>query len=165
MPPVETKLPARDAGAHKHGTQAGAQNAGHSAMPALSRNNQLVLDELTRADGPLSAYALLDALRDDGLRAPPQIYRALKWLGDHGLVHKLETANAYVACAHIRCCGGAHCAGARTVFLLCDACGRVEEVSGPALTSALEALTADSGFSVQSVHMEMQGRCARCRAT
>lgn len=132
---------------------------------SLSRNNQLVLNQLSRSDKPQSAYELLDALRDDGLRAPPQIYRALKWLGDHGLVHKLESANAYIACVHASCCGGAHCASSHTVFFLCDGCGGVEEVNGDALAKDVDALGKTLGFAARAASIEVHGQCAACQAS
>jgi Fur family zinc uptake transcriptional regulator len=135
-----------------------------STAAPLSRNNQLVLDRLTESSGPLSAYELLDALREEGLRAPPQIYRALKWLGEHGLVHKLESANAYIACAHASCCGGRSCAASQTVFFLCDACGGVEEVNGASLAEDVDSLAAKLGFATRAASFEVHGRCAACQA-
>jgi len=131
----------------------------------LSRNNKLVLSQLTQSDKPQSAYELLDALREEGLRAPPQIYRALKWLGDHGLVHKLESANAYIACVHASCCGGAHCASSHTVFFLCDGCGGVEEVNGDALAKDVDALGQTLGFAARAASIEVHGQCAACQAS
>ena len=69
----------------------------------LTRNQSLVMKTLTSADAPLSAYTILDRLRDDGLRAPLQVYRALDKLTTLGLVHRLESLNAFVACAHPDC--------------------------------------------------------------
>lgn len=131
---------------------------------ATSRNNQLVLEALTAAEAPLSAYELLDRLRTEGLRAPPQIYRALKRLSDDGLVHKLESANAYIACAHASCCGGERCKSSHTVFFLCDECGGVEEVNGQAITKDVELMATGLGFEAKSSALEVHGRCAECRA-
>ncbi|MEQ8658923.1 MAG: Fur family transcriptional regulator [Hyphomicrobiales bacterium] len=139
-----------------------------TAMPfsaPLSRNNKLVLDQLSQSDKPQSAYELLDSLRDEGLRAPPQIYRALKWLGDHGLVHKLESANAYIACVHASCCGGARCASSHTVFFLCDGCGGVEEVNGDALANDVNALGKTLGFAAHTTNIEVHGQCAACQTS
>ena len=128
----------------------------------LSRNNQLVLDTLHAARGPLSAYDLLDQLRDEGLRAPPQIYRALKWLTAAGLVHKLESANAYIACAHAKCCGGQRCASSQTVFLMCDSCGKVDEVAGSAIAGELDALLNKEDFTIRRASLEVHGTCNAC---
>ncbi|MFK7793014.1 MAG: transcriptional repressor [Devosiaceae bacterium] len=131
---------------------------------SLSRNNRLVLDRLIASDCPLSAYALLDALRDEGLRAPPQIYRALKWLGERGLVHKLESANAYVACAHASCCGAQACATSHTIFFLCDACGSVEEVNGATIAKEVDDLASSMKFVARATSLEVHGQCVRCQA-
>lgn len=132
---------------------------------AVSRNNQLVLDTLTGAAAPLSAYDLLDRLRDQGLRAPPQIYRALKRLTDDGLVHKLESANTYVACAHAACCGGERCRSSHTVFFLCERCGGVEEVNADAVMKDVDDKANELGFSARSSSLEVHGLCSRCQTT
>ena len=66
----------------------------------LTKNQGLVFDVLSHSQGPLSAYTILDKLRDHGFRAPLQVYRALEKLLEFGLVHRLESINAFVACAH-----------------------------------------------------------------
>jgi len=73
----------------------------HGRAPSdLTRNQSLVFGALSRAEGPLSAYTILDQLRDDGFRAPLQVYRALDKLVETGMVHRLESLNAFVACSH-----------------------------------------------------------------
>ena len=57
-------------------------------MP-LTANQQRVLTTLRQADGPLTAYALLDRLREQGFNAPAQVYRALERLAEQDLVHRL----------------------------------------------------------------------------
>ena len=64
----------------------------HAHMtPDLTKNQSLVMSALSKAEGPLSAYSILDELRDQGFRAPLQVYRALEKLMDVGLVHRLES--------------------------------------------------------------------------
>ncbi|HSO47903.1 MAG TPA: transcriptional repressor, partial [Rhizobiaceae bacterium] len=64
---------------------------GHDhATAELTKNQSLVMGALARSDGPLSAYTILDQLRDNGFRAPLQVYRALEKLVEFGLVHRLE---------------------------------------------------------------------------
>jgi len=132
-------------------------------MPAddakLTRNQQLVLERLETASGPVSAYGLLDQLRDDGFRAPLQVYRALEGLIRAGLVHRLESLNAFVACA------GAHDhAQLTTAFAICDACGQVEEISDRLVSDALGEMIGSSGFAARKAVIEFRGTCARCRA-
>ena len=79
------------------------ENPAMNAKQDLTKNQSLVLDALSGAHGPLSAYTILDQLRDHGLRAPLQVYRALEKLLEYGLVHRLESLNAFVACRHPHC--------------------------------------------------------------
>ena len=65
----------------------------------LTKNQLRVLEKLEASSGPLSAYTLLDQLREHGFRAPLQVYRALDTLVKSGFVHRLESLNAFVACA------------------------------------------------------------------
>jgi len=125
---------------------------------ALTRNQALVLDALDRADGPMSAYAVLDDLRGDGLRAPAQIYRALDKLLALGLVHRLETLNAYVSCRHGRRHRGT------IVFAICDRCGAVAELTNEAIGAQLSGLARDRDFAVDSAMVELRGRCRGCAA-
>ena len=132
-------------------------------MPAadfkLTKNEGLVLARLEAASGPLSAYGLLDLLRDDGFRAPLQVYRALDGLIRGGLVHRLESLNAFVACA------GPHVHGhLTTAFAICDACGQVEELSNPLVGDALDGMIGETGFAARKAVIEFRGTCARCRA-
>jgi len=127
--------------------------------PQLSRNESLVLATLTEADAPLSAYRILDELRDEGLRAPMQIYRALDKLMARRVVHRLETLNAYVACAHShdRTEGGA------IIFAICDSCGEVREWADPTLDHRLSARADAEGYDLDSAIVELRGHCPRCR--
>ena len=68
------------------------------AKLVLTKNQSLVLDALTNAHQALGAYALLDLLREKGFKAPLQIYRPLEQLVDLGLVHRLESLNAWTVC-------------------------------------------------------------------
>ncbi|MBW3097066.1 transcriptional repressor [Pseudohoeflea sp. DP4N28-3] len=133
----------------------------HAAAPSdtpLTRNQMLVLGELTGAEGPLSAYRILDRLRDEGFRAPLQVYRALDKLLELGLVHRLESMNAFVACNDHACT-----THAATVFAICETCGRVAELSDQGLESRLHKLTAESGFRPSRSIVELRGLCADCR--
>jgi Fe2+/Zn2+ uptake regulation proteins len=126
-------------------------------LPALTKNQALVMAELSGADGPLSAYTILDQLRGHGFRAPLQVYRALDKLVEFGLVHRLESLNAFVACRHSDC--DRHEAVA---FAICEACGQVTEISDDALDARLKHLAAATGFTLTKSTVELRGRCARC---
>ncbi len=131
-----------------------------SAAPRkLTRNQVLVLDCLQQAERAMSAYELLDALRGEGLRAPVQVYRALDALGQRHLVHRIESLNAFVACAH-QDNAADHAAGAG--FAICDDCGDVAEFDLPSTEAGLRAAADRDGFATSHMTVELHGRCADC---
>lgn len=130
----------------------------------LTRNQSLVLDALSKAAAPLSAYAVLDQLRDHGFRAPLQVYRALDKLQEAGLVHRLESLNAFIACAH---CDDCHEHGHRhgvVAFAICSDCGQVDEFSDAEIEQRLSAWADGSGFRAEKTSIEIRGHCAACQA-
>ncbi len=129
-----------------------------SPSPRLTRNQAMVYDALVSASGAMTAYQLLDALRAEGLNAPPQIYRALQRLTDIGLVHRLESTHAFVACQHGD--GTGHDTAA---FAICDDCGDVVELSDARLARDLRSLADGSGFTPHRASIELHGTCERCR--
>lgn len=115
-----------------------------------------VLAALRRSSGPLSAYAVLDCLsRNHPKIAPQTIYRALAALTERGLVHRLESLSAYVAC---RRGGDGHAA----VLSICDECGAVEESAAPELHRDLSGIVGKSGFSPTRQVIEVRGSCGAC---
>ena len=110
----------------------------------LTKNQTLVMGALTRSKGPLSAYTILDQLRDNGFRAPLQVYRALDKLVEFGLVHRLESLNAFVACRHPGCDGDDTIA-----FMICEKCGQVNEITDNAPCQAAEAAGGRGKFCAQ----------------
>ena len=130
----------------------------HGRAPSdLTRNQSLVFGALSRAEGPLSAYTILDQLRDDGFRAPLQVYRALDKLVETGMVHRLESLNAFVACSHPGC--DSH---ETIAFAICETCGKVTEISDQALETRLRDLAREDGFTVKRAVVELRGLCAGC---
>lgn len=131
----------------------------HELPPDLTRNQELVLETLNRAESPLSAYDILDRLREAGLRAPLQVYRALEKLIEQGLAHRLESLNAFVCCAD----AGAHSGDAgTTAFAICSQCGRVDEFADPEVTERLRDWASHQGFTPQRTTIELRGRCRNC---
>lgn len=128
----------------------------HGRAP-LSRQQALVLEALEQAAAPQSAYDLLGILGPHGFRAPLQIYRALDRLIALGLVHKLESLSAFVACQHPSGEGRA-----ATIFMICDACGTVAERISSSVSGDLDGLAAHDGFRVSHRAIELRGRCNRC---
>ncbi len=129
----------------------------HPIPADLTRNQELVLGTLNHSAGPLSAYDILDRLRGDGLRAPLQVYRALDKLVERGLAHRLESLNAFVACADAHC----HRKGL-IAFAICERCGKVDEFADPVIEDRLGGWAESEGFTVERTTMEIRGRCAEC---
>jgi len=97
-------------------------------------------------------------LRDDGLKAPLQVYRALDKLVERGLAHRLESLNAFVACRH------ASHEGETAVFAICNDCGTVSEFDEPAAVDRLAAWARKAKFAVDRMTLELRGRCRECIA-
>ncbi|MQX37074.1 Fur family transcriptional regulator [Roseospira navarrensis] len=132
---------------------------------SLTRNQSLVLSALRAGGTPQGAYALLDGLRDQGLRAPVQVYRALERLQALGLVHRLESLNAFVACSHDH--GGTEDAEATpgpAVFVICEHCAATRELTDPIIGGRIERLARTEGFGLHTSSIELRGLCAVCTA-
>lgn len=131
----------------------------------LTRNQSLVLEALSGANGPLSAYDILDRLRPAGLRSPLQVYRALGVLTEHGRVHRLESVNAFVACARPHEHAGPGAQGSATVaFAICGTCGQVDEFADAEVGARLQGWADGHGFRLAGITVEMRGTCAQCLA-
>lgn len=120
-----------------------------------------VLTLLAESARPLGAYDLIDRVAgEDGKRpAPITIYRALDFLLEQGLVHRIESRNAFLACDHT------HDPQEVVVFLLCERCGTAREASDPALARAVAGLAGKAGFAPRGQVIEIAGLCADCRGT
>lgn len=131
-----------------------------NASPELTRNQALVLGVLRQAAAPRSAYDILDGLRDDGFRAPLQVYRALDKLIEIGLVHRLESLNAFVACSdpHDH---EAHGHGI-TAFAICEDCGSVIEFRDDTIERRLTAWQTSEQFKPEKTTIEIRGHCRAC---
>ena len=117
-----------------------------------------VLDLVIAADRPIGAYELLDRLRDrQGKAAPPTVYRALEFLINQGLVHRVESLNAYVGCADPE-----HTHAWQ--FLICGDCGRAVEMDDRRIKNAIAKGAAEHGFVVDRQTVEISGTCADCSA-
>ena len=134
-----------------------------SSREALTKNQICVLEKLEQASAPLSAYTLLDRLREQGFRAPLQVYRALDTLVKSGFVHRLESLNAFVACAEPHDHAHAHRHG-MTAFAICDRCSQVTELSDEAIGQRLDRWVGATGFTAKRAVIEFRGTCAKCGA-
>jgi Fur family zinc uptake transcriptional regulator len=111
---------------------------------------------LRSAEGPLTAYQVLDAVRTHGISAPPTVYRALNRLVEEGLAHRVESINAYVACSH------SHHDDEAAIFAICDDCGMVTEIDDEGAISKLRDTAESSDFVIQNVAIEIRGLCGEC---
>ena len=116
---------------------------------------------LSDARGPLSAYTILDQLRDQGFRAPLQVYRALDKLVEYGLVHRLESLNAFVACQHPESCEGD--SFETVLFTICEKCDDVQELANKHLMNAVNGLANEINFSPKKSVIEFRGLCSDCK--
>ena len=124
---------------------------------APGRNQQLVLEALTHAGKPLSAYELLDLLRESGLRSPLQVYRALERLIADGSVHKIESNSTFAVCSSGNCEAQGH-----AIFAICTRCGDTLELHDPQLDHLLHHLSHKHGFATQAAIVELSGLCRDC---
>ncbi|MBU2981592.1 transcriptional repressor [Lentibacter algarum] len=112
-----------------------------------------VLEILLEAHEALGAYDVLARLSAEGLGSkPPVAYRALGFLVDNGLAHRIEKLNAYIACAHP---GEAHDAA----FMICRACGTVAEAEPRGL---FKRTAGEAGFQIETLVIEAEGLCPDC---
>jgi Fur family transcriptional regulator, zinc uptake regulator len=123
----------------------------------LTELRRQVLGLILEAEGPLTAYQLLDRLKESRRgAAPPTVYRALDFLMEQRLIHKIERLNAFVSCT-----GAGHHSDAAQ-FLICRNCGTVTEIEDGAVTAALEHAAGRAGFHPATAVVEVEGICAAC---
>ncbi len=131
------------------------KEGGHRLTPVRRR----VLELVWAGHGPVKAYDVLDILRNErSSAAPPTVYRALAFLLAQGLVHKIESLNAYVGCGK----PGHPDSGQ---FLICSDCGEVAELDDPELVRLVEEKALQVGFSIHDQIVEIVGRCQQCTSS
>jgi Fur family zinc uptake transcriptional regulator len=116
-----------------------------------------VLELLLRHGRSVKAYELLEAMRavHPGA-APPTVYRALDFLMQEGLIHRLDVVNAWIAC---------HDAGGvpHDLLVVCTGCGAVAEISDPAMSRQLVKRVAQTGFALTTHETEIRALCPQCQ--
>lgn len=123
------------------------------------KHNASILRFLQGQETPQSAYDILDALRDTGLKAPMQVYRALAKLEQAGLAHKLPKSHGWIACH-----GHHHDDLEKMLILLsCQSCGAVSEIHDTQFQKALTSLSKKSQFDLNSQTIEVDGLCNPCQ--
>jgi Fur family zinc uptake transcriptional regulator len=124
----------------------------------LTALRKRVLELVWHSHKPLGAYDILGVLsEEDGRRAaPPTVYRALDFLLENGLVHRIASLNAFIGCNQPQ---HAH----QGQFLICRSCNAAIELEQPAISQAIIAEAAGVGFIVEGQMVEVVGLCAGCR--
>jgi Fur family transcriptional regulator, zinc uptake regulator len=123
----------------------------------LTPLRQQVLAILAESSAPLGAYAIIDQLSrlEHKPIAPPTVYRTLDFFLEHGFVYKIESRNAYAPCEHL---GHAH----HGALLLCERCGRSDEIEDVKLDRLLQEAAARAGFAPNRQMVELVGLCRDC---
>lgn len=122
----------------------------------LTPIRQQVLELVWQSHEPVKAYDILDKLKEEkSSSAPPTVYRALDFLLEEGLVHKIESLNAYVGCGDpVDLHSGQ--------FFLCQDCGLVAELDDDEIHDVLDKKAKEFGFKTNSEMVEIKGRCQEC---
>ena len=126
----------------------------------LNNKQSLVMNLLSKSKGPLSAYQILYDLNDHGFRGPTQVYRVLDKLLELGLVHRLESMNAFVACQQEKCDEKNK---EINLFTICKICGSVQELLSNGLKNIVKSLSKDNNFLLKSSVLELNGVCSKCK--
>jgi Fur family zinc uptake transcriptional regulator len=129
---------------------------GTKRRPAPEQD-KMIVEALRGVGRPVSAYELIDELRDKASLAPQTVYRSLDRLIAEGQAHRLESLNAFVACRHPSHEGA-------VVFAICDDCGTVTEFDEAAAIERLSAWARKEKFAVEQMTLELRGRCRACSA-
>lgn len=127
----------------------------------LTPLREQVLQLVWQSHKPLGAYAILDLLSAvSGAKkprpAPPTVYRALEFLLENGLVHRINSLNAFIGCTQPQ-------AHHSSLFLICRNCETAIEIADPAINSAIHSAAQSARFTEQSACVEIAGLCPNCR--
>lgn len=128
-----------------------------SRQTRLTPIREAVLKMIWQSHKPLGAYAIVDQLPEIlGKRVlAPTVYRAIKFLLEMQLVHRIASLNAFIGCPFP---GSKH----SDMFLICAACGAAAECSAPLVNEAISQATKRTGFQMASQSLEITGLCSSC---
>jgi Fur family transcriptional regulator, zinc uptake regulator len=123
----------------------------------LTSLRRRVLERILNTTGVIKAYDLIHDLSSADRRIkPPTVYRSLAFLLEQGFIHRIESLNGFVACNHP---GEAH----DTLLMICDACGRIQEMQPESISEALEHAAEQRGFAITEKVVELHGVCSGCQ--
>ena len=126
----------------------------------LSKNQQIVLDLIEKSREPVKAYSILNNVQKKGIKAPPQVYRALEKLIQLGKIHKVESKNAFVVCKNSNCE-----ITKATIFSICEICDKVTEIANNKLSKFLNNFDDNTGMKYKKYNLEFFGLCKKCKKT
>ena len=126
-------------------------------MQTLSKNQQIIFDLIDKSTEPMKAYSILFNVQKKGIKAPPQVYRALDKLVEIGKIHKIESRNAFVACKNSSCQ-----LSKATAFSICESCEEVSEISDHKLSKYLKTFQEKAGMKFNKYNLEFFGLCKKC---
>ena len=120
-----------------------------------------VYEEIASTQTSVGAYEVLDRLAKKGTRlAPISIYRALDALLEAGVVHRLESKNAYFACRRLH----QPRTGMRPLFMSCEICGTVSEADGEEIFQTIDKVVRAADFEPRVRFVEVSGTCRECQS-
>ena len=135
--------------------QALCQNRGVRLTPIRKK----VLELLWQNHQPIGAYEILAKLakQEDRPAQPPTVYRALDFLLEQGLVHRLASINAFIGCPHP---GQTH----QGCFLICEKCRATIEIDQPDINNAIQSYADQHHFLIKKSAVELTGLCPNCKS-
>lgn len=123
----------------------------------LTPIRELVLRLVWQSHKPLGAYELLPPLADAGFNsAPPTVYRALDFLQELGLIHRIASMNAFIGCTHPN---HPH----PSAFMICRVCHTAAELNTDSINRAFKETASSFGFSIEEESVELVGLCHNCQ--
>lgn len=116
-----------------------------------------ILSCVAQSHSAAGAYDIIERMAERGgpRPAPITVYRALDFLEAHGLVHRIESRNAFVACSQSH-------EGRPAALLICEACGTVAELDAPDAFAPITEAAVAQGFHPSRTVIEMAGTCGAC---
>lgn len=134
-----------------------AQTLCQSRGVRLTSQRLSVLRLIAEQPGAISAYDLLDLLREVEPQAkPPTVYRGLEFLLEQGFIHKIESTNSFVMCTHFE--RPSHI----SALFICDRCNSVMEKDAKDVSLEVNALAAEAHFYIRHSVIEAHGLCEPC---
>lgn len=121
----------------------------------LSPHSKQVLAVLQNSPTPLTAYDILGKLQGSGIKAPQTVYRALDSLVERGLIHRIQSLGAFVACHNDEEDHG-------TQFAVCRGCGTVVELHDHRICDFIKEIGKSLNFHIEREMLELMGLCKDC---